>query len=115
MHFELKRIKLRALFKLSFIFYAILGCIFGLAFLSFGRLIGFLQNPPALISGVELPEVLRGFFGIFLIIISSLVYGLLGASFMSVGAIIYNVFSSWIGGVRFDLSELEESELEEEE
>jgi len=115
MYFELKRIRLRALFKLSFIFYAILGCIFGLAFLAFGRLIGFLQNPPTFISSVQLPGILQGFFGIIIIVISSLVYGVLGACFMSVGAIIYNVFSSWIGGVRFDLSELEESKPEEKE
>jgi len=110
MHFELKRIRLRALFKLSLVFYAILGCMFGLAFLAFGLLIGFLQNPPEIISGIQVPEILKGYFGVIIIVISSAVYGLLGAAFMSVGAIIYNVFSSWVGGVRFDLSELEEEE-----
>jgi len=110
MYFELKRIRLRALFKLSLVFYAILGCLFGLAFLGFGLLIGFLQNPPDLISGIEIPGILKGYFGVFIIILSSLVYGLIGAAFMSVGAIIYNVFSSWVGGIGFDLSEREEDE-----
>ncbi|MFQ6104890.1 MAG: hypothetical protein ACE5OP_11455 [Candidatus Glassbacteria bacterium] len=110
MIYELKRIRLRTLFKLSFIFYAILGCVFGLAFLAAGMLIGFLHNPPDFISFIRLPEALRGYLGILIIIASSLAYGLIGAAFISVGAIIYNVFSSWIGGVEFEITGSEEEE-----
>ncbi len=117
MDYEIKRIRLRPLFKLSLIFYALLGCLFGLAFLSFGLLIGFLQNPPSIIASIQIPETFRGYFGVIIIIVSSLAYGLIGAAFMSVGAIIYNVFASWVGGVRIEMScvdlEMDEGGTEE--
>jgi hypothetical protein len=107
MDYELKRIRLRALFKISFIFYAVLGCIFGFIFLGLGLLIGFLQQPPDAISFVEIPAFLQGYFGIIVVVASSLAYGFIGAAFISVGALIYNVFSSWLGGVRVDVQAVE--------
>ncbi len=107
MDYELKRIRLRALFRISFIFYAILGCIFGFLFLGFGLLIGFLQEPPDAISFVRIPEFLQGYFGIVVVVGSSLAYGIIGAAFISVGALIYNVFSSWLGGIRVEVRAIE--------
>jgi hypothetical protein len=110
MDYELKRIRLRTLFKLSFVFYAILGCLFGLILLAMGQLVGLLEKPTAAIPFLKIPESLQGHLGILIVLASAVAYGLIGAAFLSVGALIYNVFASWLGGIRIELSAVEKEE-----
>jgi hypothetical protein len=110
MDYELKRIGLRNLFKLSFVFYAILGCVFGFVLLAMGKFVGILENPPAALPFLRIPPSLQGYLGFFIVLVSAVAYGIIGAAFLSVGATIYNVFASWLGGLRIELSAVEKEE-----
>lgn len=104
MDYELKRIGLRPLFKLSFVFYALLGCLFGFMLIAMGQLVGLLEEPPAGIASLRIPQFLQGYFGIVIVVASAIAYGLVGAAFLTAGALIYNVFASWLGGLRIELT-----------
>jgi hypothetical protein len=53
------------------------------------------------------------YFGILAILVGLVVSGIVGFASGAIGALIYNLIASWIGGIKMDIELVEEEEDEE--
>jgi hypothetical protein len=92
-----KRIGPGSAFKVGLAMYAFLGLILGTTF----SLISLAAAPFAHAGS---PHFLGAFFGIGAIIILPIFYGLIGGISAALGAVIYNLISTWVGGLEVDIN-----------
>lgn len=92
----LKRIGPASAFKIGLISYAFLGLIAGV-FCSLIVLTGASLAPHAHMPFA--PAV-----GLFAVILCPIVYGIVGGIAAVIGVLIYNLASSWVGGVEVEIS-----------
>ncbi|NIM20714.1 MAG: hypothetical protein GTO51_10890 [Candidatus Latescibacteria bacterium] len=102
-NFEIKRVELWSLFKISFFIYAVLGLIVGFVTFFFSLLMGGFSSA---LSGEEFPHfgLLSGAFGLFLIPFLAFFYGVVGSVCMTIGGWIFNIICGVGGGLRFEVS-----------
>jgi len=91
----LKRIGPASAFKVGLVSYALLGLIAG-AFCSLISLGVF-----GLAHHEQMPFART--IGLFAVIVCPVVYGIFGGIVTVIGAVIYNIVSSWVGGIEVDL------------
>jgi hypothetical protein len=92
----LKRIGPASAFKIGLVSYAILGLIAGV-FCSLIALTGASFAPHA-----HLPFAPA--IGLFAVILCPIVYGIVGGIAALIGAFLYNLASSWVGGVEVEIT-----------
>ena len=92
----LKRIGPASAFKVGLVSYAFVGFIAGV-FCSLIALTGASFAPHA-----HLPFAPA--IGLFAVILCPIVYGIIGGIAAVIGALIYNLASSWVGGVEVEIS-----------
>ena len=92
----LKRIGPASAFKIGFVSYAVLGLIAGV-FCSLIALTGASFAPHAHIPFA--PAV-----GLFAVILCPIVYGIIGGIAAVISVLIYNLASSWVGGVEVEIN-----------
>jgi hypothetical protein len=92
----LKRIGPASAFKIGIVSYAFLGLIAGV-FCSLVVLTGasFAPHPHMPFASA---------FGLFAVILCPIVYGIVGGIAAVIGALIYNLASSWVGGVEVEIN-----------
>jgi len=88
-------------FKVGLVTYGILGLIFGLIWAFFAMVAGSLGSLASQAGGAT--RVLGFGLGIGAIIIFPILYGLIGGIFAAIGALIYNLAASWVGGLEVDI------------
>ena len=76
--------------------YALMGLMLG-AFISLFSFIGSAFSPK------EMPAGMGVLFGVGAIVALPIFYGLLGFIFALIGAAVYNLVASWVGGVELDV------------
>lgn len=92
----LKRIGPGSAFKIGLASYAVLGLIAGV-FCSLVALTGASFVPHAHIPFAPV-------IGLFAVILCPIVYGIIGGIAAVIGALIYNLASSWVGGVEVEIN-----------
>jgi hypothetical protein len=92
----LKRIAPASAFKIGLVSYAFVGLIAGV-FCSLIALAGVSFAPHA-----HLP--FGPAIGLFAVIVCPIVYGIIGGIAAVIGALIYNLASSWVGGIEVELN-----------
>jgi hypothetical protein len=92
----LKRIGPASAFKVGLVSYAVLGLIAGV-FCSLIALAGVSFAPHA-----HLPFAPA--MGLFAVILCPIVYGIIGGIAAVISALLYNLASSWVGGVEVEIS-----------
>jgi hypothetical protein len=91
-----KRIGPGSAFKIGLVAYGILGLIAGV-FCSLIALAGISFAPHT-----RLP--FAGAMGLFAVILCPIVYGIIGGIAAVIGALIYNLASSWVGGLQVEIN-----------
>jgi hypothetical protein len=92
----LKRIGPASAFKIGLVSYAVLGLIAGV-FCSLIALAGVSFAPHA-----HLPFAPA--IGLFAVILCPIVYGIIGGIAAVIGALLYNLAASWVGGVEVEIN-----------
>jgi hypothetical protein len=92
----LKRIGPASAFKIGVVSYALLGLIAGV-FCSLFALTGASFAPHT-----HMP--FAGAIGLLAVIVCPIVYGVIGGIAAVIGALIYNLASSWVGGVEVEIN-----------
>jgi hypothetical protein len=95
----LKRIGVLSMAKIAGILYAAIGVVAGLFFAvisSFMGMAGAHMNP-------DMPSWLGPMFGVGAIVLAPLLYGVMGFIGGAIGALVYNLFSSLVGGIELEL------------
>lgn len=108
---ELKRIHVLQAGLFLGIFYAALGLIFALIYGGFMLLVGAMGGLAATSAGGGTPGApgagemmaIMGGLGLFMIILIPVLYGAVGFIGGIIGAAIYNLIASWVGGMKFDV------------
>ena len=95
---ELKKIKVMSLAKISLLFGILYGIVSGIvssiAYAKADILIAAGQQVPALITTL-------GYWSLIVLpILNGIIYFILGI----IGALLYNLFASWVGGVKLEFS-----------
>lgn len=109
MRFELKRIEIWPVFRLTFF---ISTTLFILFFLLLGN--SLMEMSQMISGGMGGPESM-GQIGIFSLIVGAVMNAFFFSSFVTAGAALYNVYSRQFGGYEFDLDgEFELETIEEE-
>jgi hypothetical protein len=102
MTYEIKRIEVWSVVKISFILYGILGLIFGLFYAVILTMLGGILSQ----MGGEFGQI-SGFFtgaaGLLMAFFMALFYAVAGAIFSAIFVWIYNVLAKLAGGIRFNL------------
>jgi hypothetical protein len=91
-----KRVGPGSAFKVGLVVYGILGFIVGI-FCSLIFLTG-----ASLIPREHMP--VGGAVGLLAVVVCPIVYGIIGGIGAAIGALIYNLASSWVGGLEVDIS-----------
>lgn len=106
MQYELKKIDLWSAIKVSFFINALIGLTIGLLI---GIFFGFIFGALSHLNNIDMPSFPLGpFGGLFL----GIAYGVVMAVFngiilTSITVILYNLFSTWLGGIKVDVSAVE--------
>lgn len=93
----LKGIAPASAFKVGFVVYGLLGLLLG-ALCTAIALAGVQFAPHA-----HLP--FAGRVGVFAVILCPIIYGLIGGIGATIGAVIYNLASGWVGGLEVDIAQ----------
>lgn len=91
----LRRIAPGSAFKLGLVINGFLGLLLG-AFCTLLTIAGVRFAPHA-----QMP--FGGRIGLFAVILCPIIYGIIGGIGATIGAVIYNLASDWVGGVEVDL------------
>lgn len=102
---EIKRIDVVSALKVSGILYALLGLIFALLFLPFMGVMSSFASAAGEDAGM-FPMMFGG--GISMILIMPIMYGIMGAIFGALGALIYNLVSKWVGGIKVVVDDVDD-------
>ena len=99
---EFKKIELWSLFKIAFFLYALIGLIVGLFYAVFMLIAGGLEM--AFLEEEDFAGfgLIGGIFGIILAPFFAVLYGAMGAVFITIGGWIYNVVAGIGGGLKFE-------------
>jgi hypothetical protein len=99
--FEIKRIDLWSLFKISFILYAVVGVLAGFLMFFFTMVMGSLGGAFMEEEGYPGFPLIGGAMGFLLIPFLAFLYGVMGSVFATIGGWIFNVVCGMSGGLRF--------------
>lgn len=103
MNYEIKKIDIWSVVKISFFIYGIFGLLFGLFYAAMLTMLGgFLSQ-----MGGEFGFLrgMTGAIGIFGALFMALFYAVLGAVATAIVTWIYNLLAKGLGGIRFDLEQ----------
>ncbi len=114
MNFELKRVDVWSLVKVTFFLYAVIGLLVGLfytlIFTLIGGMAGFLSGAGE--AGLwgegrafPMMGLFSGFVGFFMSFVMALFYAVFGSIGTAIFAGLYNLLAKWLGGVKLSLSE----------
>ena len=93
----IKRVAPVSAFKVGLVVYGCLGLIIG----AFCTLFAIFGSP--YLSQAQLPMMGR-FVGLFAILICPVVYGIIGGIAALIGALLFNLAASWLGGLEVDIT-----------
>lgn len=93
----IKRITPGSAFKLGLVLYAILGLVLGV-------IVELIVLSRMNLPGANQPARNMFVFGPAAIVVLPLLYGLFGGIFAALGAVLYNLASRWVGGLRVDIN-----------
>jgi hypothetical protein len=96
----IRRIGVGSVAKIAGLLYAVAGFLIGACF-ALAAMVGF--GVGAANSDESMPLWLAPLFGVGAIIVLPILYGLLGAVFASLGAVIYNAVAGMVGGLRVEV------------
>ena len=100
----IKRIGPLSCAKIAGVTYAALGLLIG-ALISLVAGLGLaLSGAQQSLDAKALPPMFGAFMGVGAIIVFPILYGIIGFIFALIGAWIYNLLASWIGGIQVDIS-----------
>jgi hypothetical protein len=99
--FEIKRIDLWSLFKISFILYAVIGVFVGFFMFFFSMVMGGLGSAFMQDEGYPGLPLLSGAMGFLLIPFLAFLYGVIGSVFVTIAGWIFNIVCGLSGGLRF--------------
>ena len=104
MTWELKKVDVWSVVKISFFIYGVFGFIFGLFYLVFFAFMGsILSQLGGDFSSLNI-GALGGLVGIFLAFLLAIFYAVIGAIFSAIFGWIYNILAKLIGGLKFNFS-----------
>jgi hypothetical protein len=103
MRVEIKRVDVGSLVKICFVVYAILGLIAGLVYVIFALAASSLLDLAGATESTALLRIAATGAGILLVPLFALFYGIVGALVGLVGAVVYNLVSKALGGLRLSL------------
>jgi hypothetical protein len=103
MRVEIKRIDVASLVKICFVIYAILGMIVGFVYVVFALVFSSFLDLAGASEGTALLKVAATGAGILLVPLFALFYGIFGSLAGLVGAVVYNLVSKALGGLRLTL------------
>lgn len=103
MKYELKRVDVWSVTKISFFLNGVFGLLFGLFYALVFAMVGSMIGP---LSGGEFDSfgALTGAFGIFFAIILAIFSAVTGGVTAAIFAWLYNLFARWIGGIEINLA-----------
>ena len=84
-------------------FARVMGMLYGLMGLMLGACISLLSFIGSAFSPREIPGGMGILFGVGAIVALPIFYGLVGFIFSLIGAALYNLVASWVGGVELDI------------
>ncbi len=90
--------------KIAGVTYAALGLLFGALFSLFAVLGGALAGAQQNMDARSLPPALGAVMGVGAIIVFPIFYGILGFVFALIGAWLYNLIASKVGGIQVDIT-----------
>ena len=99
----IRRISPGSVFKVTFVIYALLFALFGCLAILLPGLVG-----SSILSGLE-DQLGFGLFAggmvtsVVVYVVGILVYGLISGIFAALGALVYNLIASWVGGIVVEL------------
>jgi hypothetical protein len=96
----IRRIGVGSVAKIAGLLYAVAGFLIGACF-ALAAMVG--AGIGAASSDESAPLWLAPLFGVGAIVILPILYGLLGAVFASLGAVVYNVVAGMVGGLRVEV------------
>ena len=96
----IRRIGVGSVAKIAGLLYAVAGFLIG-ACVALFALVG--AGIGAASSDESMPLWLAPLFGVGAVVILPILYGLLGALFGSLGAVIYNAVAGMVGGLQFEV------------
>lgn len=102
MIFELKRIDIWSVVKITFVIFLILGFLFSLLLFALMNMFsGFVDQFGG--SDMYMPESggAMGIVGLFGSVFSAVFYAVIGSVFVAIGVAVYNLFASALGGFKF--------------
>ena len=94
----LKRISAASAFKVGLVAYGFIGLILG-ALCTAAAFVGLHFAPHAHIP-------FAGRIGMFAVILCPIIYGIIGGIGAVIAAVVYNLASSWVGGLEVDITQL---------
>jgi hypothetical protein len=84
-------------------FAKVMGMLYGLMGLIFGACISLFSFVGSALAPKEAPAGLGILFGVGAIVALPIFYGVIGFVFSLIGAALYNLVASWVGGVELDV------------
>ncbi len=90
---KLKKLGVLSVAKLQAVIMAVFGLVIGIFYATLGPLMRAVTGSPAMSSQL----------GVLAIIILPIFYGILGFVFGAIGALLYNLFAKWLGGIEVEL------------
>lgn len=96
---ELKKIRVMSLAKITLLFGLLYGIISGIA-----SAVAYAKGDVLAAAGQQIPAIITtlGYWSLLVMpILNAIIYFLAGL----IGAILYNLFASWVGGVNLEFSE----------
>jgi len=103
MRIEIRRFDVASVAKICFVLYAILGMLIGLVYVLIALVFSSVLDFASALEGTALLRVAATGVGILLVPLFALFYGVIGGLAGLVGAVVYNLVSKAIGGVKLTL------------
>jgi hypothetical protein len=100
----IKRIGPLSCAKIAGVTYAALGLLVGGLFSLVAGMGLALAGAQQNLDAKTMPPMFGAFMGVGAIIVFPILYGIIGFIFALIGAWIYNLLASWIGGIEVDIS-----------
>ena len=103
MQVEIKRLDIVSVVKVCFVLYAVIGVIAGLVYAIVALVLGSFLDHSQVFEGSRLMPLAATGLGILMIPLLALIYGCLGALGGLIFAVVYNLISRAVGGVKVSL------------
>ena len=103
MQVEIKHLDVASVVKICFVIYAILGIVVGLVYVIFAMIFSSFLDATGAFEATSVLRIAATGFGILLVPLFALLYGIIGAIGGFIFAVVYNLASKALGGIRLTL------------